>query len=138
MSCHDIGRGMNSVVDKVIEMYDSEELTLEAAKKIIAQARKGVYWCDGNEWEAVASIRRCRCGRCLKKMTSGTPLYSVWDISGRKDILDEKPDEILASDGLCQKCFDIVVNRAFDDDEAGARERKYIEGRYCQEEWRAE
>lgn len=138
MSCHSIGRGMNSVVDQVIEMYDAEELTLDAAKKIIAKARKGVHWCDGNEWEAVASIRRCRCGRCLKEVMAGTPLYSVWSISGQKNILDQTPDEILASDGLCLECFDIVLNRALHDDEAGARERKYIEEHYEPSEWQAE
>ena len=138
MSCHSIGRGMNSVVNKVLEMYDAEELTGDATKKIIAKARKGVRWCDGNQWEAVASMRRSRCGRCLKEMPSGTPLYSVWKISVQRNILDQFPDEILASDGLCLECFDIVVNRALDDDEAGARERKYIEEQFEPEEWQAE
>lgn len=138
MSCHSIGRGMNSVVNKVLEMYDAEELTADATKKIIAEARKGVHWCDGNEWEAIASIRRSRCGRCLKVMPSGTPLYSVWDISVQKNILDQTPDEVLASDGLCLECFDCVVNQALDDDEAGIRERKHIEGRYEPEAWQAE
>ena len=48
MSCHNIGRGMNYVVKNVIKMYDTGELTLEAARKIIAAARRGVNWCDGN------------------------------------------------------------------------------------------
>lgn len=138
MSCHDIGRGMNSVVDKVIEMYDEGELTVEAARKIIAKARKGVHWCDGNEGEAVASIRRCRCGRCLKEVPSGTPLYSVWDISVSKNIIDKNPDEILASDGLCLECFDIVLNFAFDNEGAGERERNFIEEHYEPEDWQAE
>ena len=33
MSCHNIGRGMNYVVKNVIKMYDTGELTLEAARK---------------------------------------------------------------------------------------------------------
>ena len=41
MSCHNIGRGMNYVVKNVIKMYDTGELTLEAARKIIAAARRG-------------------------------------------------------------------------------------------------
>lgn len=69
---------------------------------------------------------------------AGTPLYSVWSISGQKNILDQTPDEILASDGLCSECFDIVLNRALHDDEAGARERKYIEEHYEPSEWQAE
>lgn len=141
MSCHNIGRGMNHVVKKVIAMYDDGEVTLEAARKIIAAARQGVNWCDGNEYEAVETIRRCRCGRCLKKMAIREPLYCVWDVSGNPPgfdkILDTEP-EVLASEGLCSSCFDIVMNRFFGDEHAGERERKYIE-EYCREdEWQAE
>ena len=85
MSCHNIGRGMNYVVKNVIKMYDTGELTLEAARKIIAAARRGVNWCDGNEYEAVEIIRRCRCGRCLKKMEAGAPLIQNLKFLHRKD-----------------------------------------------------
>ena len=49
MSCHRIGLGMNSVVEKSIEMFENEEIGLNACKKIIVACRNGVYWCDGNE-----------------------------------------------------------------------------------------
>ena len=140
MSCHNICRGMNYVVKNVIKMYDTGELTLEAARKIIAAARRGVNWCDGNEYEAVEIIRRCRCGRCLKKMEAGAPLYSVWDVPvdspGYSRILDTEP-EILASEGLCSSCFDIVINRFLGDENAGQRERKYIEEHRSEKEWKA-
>ena len=48
MSCHRIGLGMNSVVEKSIEMFENEEISLNACKKIIVACRNGVYWCDGN------------------------------------------------------------------------------------------
>ena len=35
MSCHRIGLGMNSVVEKSIEMFENEEIGLNACKKII-------------------------------------------------------------------------------------------------------
>ena len=54
MSCHRIGLGMNSVVEKSIEMFENEEIGLNACKKIIVACRNGIYWCDGNEDEAIA------------------------------------------------------------------------------------
>lgn len=47
MSCHRIGLGMNSVVEKSIEMFENEEIGLNACKKIIVACRNGVYWCEG-------------------------------------------------------------------------------------------
>ncbi len=41
MSCHRIGLGMNSVVEKSIEMFENEEISLNACKKIIVACRKG-------------------------------------------------------------------------------------------------
>ena len=48
MSCHDIGQGMNSVVDVVVELYDHGKISRDAALKITNAARKGVHLCDGN------------------------------------------------------------------------------------------
>lgn len=130
MSCHNIGRAMNSVVDAIISLYDNNEIDLEAARKIIAAARKGVHRCDGNEYEAIESIRECRCGRCLRNLDANEPIYSVWAVSdavhNKYNILDKDPD-ILASDGLCLSCFDLVINRYTNDNQAGKRERKYID-----------
>lgn len=68
MSCHRIGLGMNSVVEKSIEMFENEEIGLNACKKIIVTCRNGIYWCDGNEDEAIACIIDCYCGNCLRKL----------------------------------------------------------------------
>ena len=43
MSCHRIGLGMNSVVEKSIEMFENEEISLNACKKIIVACRNGVF-----------------------------------------------------------------------------------------------
>lgn len=59
MSCHNIGRGMDSVVVQVIKLLEENEISKEAARKIIIACRNEVYWCDGNEYEAVESINRC-------------------------------------------------------------------------------
>ena len=46
MGCHRIGLGMNSVVKEAIEMFENEEIGLNACKKIIMACKNGVYWCD--------------------------------------------------------------------------------------------
>ena len=129
MSCHDVGRAMNSVVKVAIELYDAEKIDKEATIKIIRACARGVNWCDGNEYEATDYIRRCRCGRCLKMVPKGEKLYSVWYVS--HDVpkpYDIRKEFSLASDGLCMECFDLVMNQHCGDQNAGERERKYIEG----------
>ena len=42
MGCHRIGLGMNSVVKEAIEMFENEEIGLNACKKII-MACKNVW-----------------------------------------------------------------------------------------------
>ena len=77
MSCHDIGRGLNSVVGVVITLYDEGKLDIETARTIIVACRKGVHWCDGNEDEAVMRLRTCRCGKCLKVVKKGEELLPL-------------------------------------------------------------
>lgn len=128
MSCHDIGRGMNSVVKVVVELYDDGKIDKKAAMKIIRACKDGVNWCDGNDGEAIDYIRRCRCGKCFKMIPKGEKLYSVWDVSNEvpdKYKIDDRFE--LALDGLCQDCFDIVLNEYCQDNNAGERERNYIE-----------
>ena len=113
MSCHNIGEGMDSVVEKVISLLDDNKISTEAAREIIAACRKGVYWCDGNEDEAIECIRECRCGYCLKKIERDQKqLLFLWDLDFMsyklfidEDILD-CGNIALASDGLCEDCFD--------------------------------
>ena len=126
MSCHDIGRGMNSVVRTTVSLMDQGKISKDAAKTIISCCARSVNWCDGNSYEATDYIRRCICGRCMRLIPVGEKLYSVYDVSNhvpdRYDI-----DDQLATDGLCENCFDLVLNAHCKDPEAGIRERKYIE-----------
>ena len=112
MSCHDIGRGMNEVVKTTIELYDAKAIDINATKKIIASCAAAVNWCDGNEYEATAYIRRCRCGKCLRMVPKGEKLYSVWNVSNNVPDcynIDKKAD--IATDGLCSECFDEVISK---------------------------
>ena len=133
MSCHDIGRGLNSVVRKTIKLMDQGEISKNAAKEIINTCRKGVYWCDGNEHEAVDYIRDCVCGRCMKKLPKGEKMYSIysvsWDILSRHEL-----DKGLAGDKLCKSCFDIVLENHCKDAERGPKEREYIDENWPEED----
>ena len=53
---------------EAIEMFENEEIGLNACKKIIMACKNGVYWCDGNEDEAIACIIDCYCGNCLRRL----------------------------------------------------------------------
>ena len=66
MGCHRIGLGMNSVVKEAIEMFENEEIGLNACKKIIMACKNGVYWCDGYESDVIAGMDDY-CGNCLRK-----------------------------------------------------------------------
>ncbi len=111
MSCHNIGRGMNNVVKKVFELYDNGEISKEAAVKVIRTARQSVWFCDGNEPEAVDDFKNCRCGRCLKKIRGGERIYSAYSgypdfykyCHGEFDKWTEKDD--IAYPSFCEDCL---------------------------------
>lgn len=79
MSCHDIGRGMDSVTQVVAEMYINGEITKDVAYRLFRALQKGVHWCDGNEYEATASISNMLCGRCLKVYGENDDIIEAWD-----------------------------------------------------------
>lgn len=113
MSNHDIGRGLNEITRLTISMFDSGEISRDAAKKIIATCGMAVYWDDGNPDEAVDCIRKCRCGNCLRLVPENEPLYSLWNI-GYLDPLRNKlrPEKIgLALDGVCEDCLRKIVDK---------------------------
>jgi len=102
-------------VKRVIGLLDSKKISTEAAREIIVACRIGVHWCDGNEYEAIEFIRRNRCGWCLKKIPKGLPLYSLWSMSILDYLVGKDPlmckGAELASDGLCEGCFENVVDK---------------------------
>ena len=134
MSCHDIGRGMNSVVRTVVSLMDEKKISKDAAKTIIRCCANSVNWCDGNSSEATDYVRRWMCGRCMKRVPAGEKLYSVYQVS---DAVKNRYhlDDHLGSDGLCEECFDIVLAEHCKDAAAGERERKYIEEQYDSEDY---
>ena len=133
MSCHDIGRGMNSVTRVVIKMFDNGELSREAALKLLMALKLGVHWCDGNEYEAVASILDCRCGKCLKKIEEDENFYDIYECS---PLVAERPMGILdnynenyAGYFFCKDCFDNIIKAITNGKITGEVARKYIDER---------
>lgn len=129
MSCHDIGRGLNTVVQVVMTLFDEGKVDLDAAREIVYACRKGVHWCDGNEYEALESIYTYRCGRCLERVEKGGLLFDTndfWRLSYRSDRDLPDGNKIrdnckiqLASHKLCRECFVRVVNDYYQREDAG-------------------
>lgn len=99
MSCHNIGAALNNMVEKILEMYDANEISKDAAKKLIKQTKTSVHFCDGNEGETTECMVYHRCGRCLRKHTEVGEIFAVWgedEFTERDDICDEM---------LCGNCI---------------------------------
>ena len=115
MSCHDIGRGMNSVIEVVIGLYDDGKISTESAGEIIKACRRGVHWCVGNEVEAVGALAFTRCGVCLKKIPEGKELYDLVDAYGVEvehtdcEKIFQKAQYELAYPSVCGKCMDKII-----------------------------
>ena len=108
MSCHNIGRGLNEVVRKVLVEYDAGLIPYESAIRILHQCARSVHWCDGNEYEATACMYD-RCGRCLRK---GLPMFNIdipYDNQGVWKLLDKESVDF----HLCQDCIDKLEVQEF-------------------------
>ena len=103
MSCHDIGRGMASVANVIIELYEGGQIGKDAAIRLVCACRKGVHWCDGNEDEAMET------GLCFEKKEG---LSSVYDndigYPGKYDVF-KAYDKTAAHDCLCPECKAKVI-----------------------------
>ena len=110
MSCHNIGRGLNEVVRKVLVEYDAGLVPHESAFRILQQCAKSVNWCDGNEYEATACMYD-RCGRCLQK---GMPMFKLGVLYDNQEVLERVRKEAIDYH-LCQDCIDKLEIQEFVD-----------------------
>lgn len=76
-----------------------------AAKEIVAACGKGVYWCDGNESEAMESVIEAGyCGMCFKKTENLSSVYeNDLEYPHNCDVLNDYRKNVL-HDYLCPKC----------------------------------
>ena len=132
MSCHDIGRGMNSVIEVVIGLYDDGKISTESAGEIIKACRRGVHWCDGNEGEAVGALAFTRCGVCLKKIPEGKELYDLVDAYGVEvehtdcEKIFQKAQYELAYPSVCGKCMDKIITEWTGNSEISSKIKKAL------------
>ena len=110
LSCHNIGRGLNEVVRKVLVEYDAGLIPYESAFRILQQCVKSVYCCDGNEYEATVCMYD-RCGRCLHK---GMPMFQLGVLYDNQEVL-ERVREAVIDYHLCQDCIDKLEIQEFVD-----------------------
>ena len=132
MSCHDIGHGINAVMEVVVDLYNKGEISADAVRRLGHEAQHAVNWCDGNPGEAVEVFLGRICGQCLKPVEDESDLYSVYRTSLDDRIMDQIADNAdapTASFEYCRECFDLLVAQATGDPEAGPRERQRIDTR---------
>lgn len=144
MSNHSIGNGMNKVLSKIMELYDSNKIDHESVMKILCSMVEVIAEEDGNDYEAFECIYRHRCGKCLKKMKSKEPLYNLYYIVD-SDVFDYRlrftlgrASSKFATSSLCTECFDEVVNEYAGDVNSCKVLRKYIQDNNDESDWQAE
>lgn len=108
MSCHDIGHGLNSVVEVVLEEFDNKNINHETAHKIIRQARNAVNYCDGNSYEAIECFeQQGRCTYCFRKVNNLLNVYklpyTMSDISDK--LITASYGEKLLGGYICEDCI---------------------------------
>lgn len=111
MSCHDIGLGMASVANVVIELYEGGRFEKDVAIRLIRACRKGVHWCDGNEGEAMQTVVESGyCGLCFEKKEGLSWVFDN-DLGYPDNYKVFKAYDITAAHNfLCQDCKTKVIN----------------------------
>lgn len=110
MSCHNIGRGLNSVSKIVIKLYEEGRYDKETARQLLCTCRKGVNWCDGNEEEAVEDVIEAGyCGLCMTKTEQISDIYDNNLKYPDKYKLFDPFDKSAAHFFLCPECKEKVL-----------------------------
>lgn len=111
MSCHDIGRGMASVANVVIGLYEGRQIGKDAAMRLVRACRMGVHWCDGNEGEATETVVEAGyCGLCFERKEGLTSVYENDLIYPDKYNVFNDYDKTAAHDYLCPECKAKVIS----------------------------
>ena len=123
MSCHDIGRGIDAIMEKVLEMYDEGKIFKEAALEMVKVFPKAVNWCDGNEYEAQETLTATHCAACLKKYRyeEDRIVYDDLDLA-KEDIAKEFERDWWFTEmkkagfngrSVCRSCFQKIFAHCF-------------------------
>lgn len=113
MSCHNIGRALNFVEMKIVELYESGCFNRETLRELLAVCRDAVCYCDGNIDEATEYFDSFYCGRCLTKRSHGEPLYTIWNTTiGWRPIQKDCDEQSVSVVGMsmCSCCFNQMLS----------------------------
>lgn len=114
MSCHDIGRGVNSVAKTVLELYEENRFDKSTARALLRACRMGVYWCDGNEDEATESaVKEGYCGLCMEKSEKLTHVFDNGLPYPDKFKVFKPYDDTAAHHYLCPECMGKALSSFF-------------------------
>lgn len=117
MSCHEIGKGMASVGEEILRLFDEQRYDVETARQLLQATIRGVSWCDGNKDEAeVSLVGRCAC--CLKKVDSpkddlvfGDQYFAelsgvrMEDEDEDRQVLNLYMEEKILAPQICRACY---------------------------------
>lgn len=113
MSCHNIGKALNSVEICAIELYEAGKIEREVLREILAACRDAVVYCDGNYDEVTEFLDARYCGACLSKRVAGEPLYTIWNTRlGWRPIqkyCDEQAVSVVGM-SMCSRCFSQMLS----------------------------
>ena len=66
MSNHSVSYALNSMVLKIIEGYNDNEISENYVRKLFSKALSTSYEHDGNDHEVLEGVSNSFCGKCLK------------------------------------------------------------------------
>ena len=122
MSCHAIGKGIDTIMCQVLEMYDDGKISKDAALEMVKKFPEAVNWCDGNEDEAQRTLTLTHCAACLHRYEYDEEIMAVDVLDSRSydinisefNIMDAWYESMKKNDfngrSLCRSCF----NKFFD------------------------
>lgn len=115
MSCHEIGRGLSNVTERIFQMYDEGRIPKEAMYDILEAVKSGTYFCDGNTGETLEYVNSNRCILCLKQNKSIDLVYQ-YSLSNNLDPeeITEELDEFLGQYEdycVCKSCMKPILTR---------------------------
>lgn len=104
MSCHNIGEGLDTVTEKIYNLYENEKISIDAARDLLRVTQKAVHYCDGNEYEAVEFLTYNNiCSSCLKQFDKIFDLYDGLEY-GESSKLSEIEDCRYVNTYMCKDC----------------------------------
>lgn len=110
MSCHNIGHGINTITELLIEQYRKGEISKEAYRALLIRCGRAVNYCDGNDYEALEALSSAGiCGFCLEE--NNQLLDNTRDIYPGDTVKLGNIQEKVVYGHLCSECAKLFLER---------------------------